>query len=268
MSANIASSTEGSSPSESAGFRIVVFEVPEDVEPLELAMMQLPEMDRATARFQARMLPGIIAHSYTENTATAFVASIDGPGVRAAVVPASEVPHLAHAHMTHHVRLTDSFLEAIDSGDTVHSYDLSKILVISVGILPSTAPSGFRSSSTLASGSSHRIWNEGIKIPAKRRPEAFIVMSDCRVALNLASDELNYECLGGRLAATSTANFKLLIQDLVNASTEAWVTPSTLAFLEHTPVPQSEFRSHEEFRRYTEFQTLLGRRHAQLSQSE
>ena len=96
----------------------------------------------------------------------------------------------------------------------------------------------------------------------------FLVLSDGQSAPNMASDEMNYECLGGRLATTSTANFRLLMQDLVNAATEAWVTPSTLAFLEHIPVPQSEFRSHEDFRRYTEFQTLPGRRNAQQPQSE
>ena len=268
MSANNDNSTEEPSLSKSAEFRIVVFDVPDDLESLELAMMQLPEMDRATARFQSHMLPGIITYSYDENTAIAFVNSIGGLGVKAAVVPACEVPDLMHAHSTHHIRLTADFLEAMDSSDKMQSYDLSKISVISVGILPSTAPSRFRSPSALASGSTHRTWNEGIKIPAKRRPEAFVVLSDGQSALNMASDELNYECLGERLATTSSANFKLLMQDLVNAATEAWVTPSTLAFLEHTPVPQSEFRSHEDFRRYTEFQTLLGRRHAQQPQSE
>ena len=109
MSANHVNSTERPSVLESAEFRIVVFDVPDDMEPLELVMMQLPEMDRATARFQAHMLPGIITYSYDENTAIAFVTSIGGLGVKAAVVPACEVPNLVHAHATHHIGLQTDF---------------------------------------------------------------------------------------------------------------------------------------------------------------
>ena len=99
-----------------------------------------------------------------------------------------------------------------------------------------------------------------MKIAAKRRPEAYIVLSDGQPTLNMASDEMNFEYLGDRLAQNSSANFMLLIRDLVCRATNALITPATVAFLEHTPVPRSEFRSHEEFRRYTEFQTVLSRR--------
>lgn len=260
MSANMAKSTDKPSDSVASDFRIVVFTVPEDLEPLERALMALPDMDRATARLQTHLLPGIVPHCYSQDLAAAVVAEIGRCGGKATSVPACDVPDLMHAHPTHHLRLTNDTLEAMDTSDKWHSCLWTAISVISVGVVPSSAPSSFRSPSALASGSSHRSWNEGVKLAAKRRPEAFVVLSDGQPALNMASDELNYEYLGDRRATSSSANFKLLVQDLVSRASGAWVTPSTVAFLEHTPVPRSEFRSHEEFRRYTEFQTLLSRR--------
>lgn len=260
MSGNIAKLTDTHSETIAAEFRIVVFSVPEDLELLEQALLALPDMDRPTARLQTHSLPGIVPHSYPQDLAVSVAAEIERRGGKATSVPARDVPDLMHSHSTHHLRIKDAALEALDTSDKMQLCPWSAISVISVGVLPSSAPARFRSPSALASGSSHRTWNEGVKLAAKRRPEVFVVLSDGQPALNMASDELNYEYLGDRLGTSSIANFKLLILDLVSRASGAWITPSTVAFLEHAPVPRSEFRSHEEFRRYTEFQTLLSRR--------
>ena len=247
-------------PSESSDFRIAVFSVPEDVDSLEKVLMNLPSMDRATARLQTRLLPGIVQGTHTKDAAIATVQEIEKIAGTASVVPADLIPDLSHAHATHHVIITDTALQTIDTSDRLHSCDWHAISVISVGVLPSSAPSRSHSAPTFSSGSSHRSWSSGVKIAVKRRPEAYIVLSDGQPTLNMASDEMNFEYLGDRLAQNSSANFMLLIRDLVCRATNALITPATVAFLEHTPVPRSEFRSHEEFRRYTEFQTVLNRR--------
>jgi len=265
---NIVNSPDGHRDVETADFRIVVFSVPDDLKLLEQALMVLPDMDRATARLQTHLLPGILPHSYNQAIAIGVTDEIERVGGKATPVAACDVPDLVHAHPTHHVRVTVDALEAMDTTDKLQSCHWSALSVISVGILPSTSPSRFRPPSALSSGSSHRSWNEGIRITSKHRPEAFVVLSDGQPGLNMASDELNYEYLGDRLSTSSSANFRLLIQDLVSRAAGAWITPSTLAFLEHTAVPRSEFRSHEDFRRYTEFQTLLSRRHLKQIQSD
>ncbi len=261
MSANILNSADEQSDAVAFDFRIVVFIVPDDLEALAQILMKLPHMDMATAKLQTHLLPGIIPHSYSHNMAVGVAEEIERCGGKATAVPAGEVPDLMHAHPTHHVRPTDHALEAMDTSDNLQSFPWSAVSVISVGVLPSSAPSRFRSPAALSSGSSHRSWNEGVRIALKRRPEAFVVLSDGRSSLNMASDEMNYEYLGDRLSTSSSTNFKLLIQDVISRATAAWITPSTLAFLGHTPVPRSEFRSHEDFRRYTEFQTLFSHRH-------
>lgn len=257
MSVNSAPSADH----ESADYRIAVFSVQEDPEPLQLAIMALPEMDRATANLQSHQLPGILNSSYDRETAVSLADAIQRLGLQASAVPVGEIPDIVHVHQTHHVQLTDDSLEAMDTSEHLQACAWSAISVISVGVLPSSAPAGFHAPPTLSSGSSRRTWNEGVRVSAKHRPEAYVILSDGQPGLLLASDEMNYEYLGDRMSTSSGSNFKLLIQDLVSRATGAWVTPSTLAFLEHVPVPRSEFRSHEEFRRYTEFQTLLSRRH-------
>lgn len=260
MSANTSDSTNTNVPSASSDFRIAVYSVPEDLDSLEKVLMNLPNMDRATARLQTRLLPGIVQGTYTQEAGLATVKGIEDIAGTASVVRADVIPDLNHVHSTHHVHITDTALQAIDTSDRLQSCDWNAVSVISVGVLPSSAPSRSHSASTLSSGSSHRSWNSAVKIAAKRRPEAYIVLSDGQTTLNMASDEMNFEYLGDRLAPNSNANFLLLIRDLVRRATNALVTPSTVAFLEHTPVPRSEFRSHEEFRRYTEFQTVLSSR--------
>lgn len=260
MSANTSDATAAKEQPESCDCRIAVFTVPDDLELLEKALMTLPGMDRATARLQTRLLPGIVQGTYARGAALATVGEIEQIAGTASVVAAESIPNLNHVHSTHHVNITDSALEAIDTSDRLQACDWNAISVISVGVLPSSAPSRSHSAPTLSSGSSHRSWNSGVKIASKRRPEAYIVLSDGQTTLNMASDEMNFEYLGDRLAPNSNANFMLLIRDLVRRATKAMITPSTVAFLEHTPVPRSEFRSHEEFRRYTEFQTVLSHR--------
>lgn len=268
MSGNTSDSTNNDMPLEPVGFRIAVFSVPDDLESLEKVLMDLPNMDRATARLQTRLLPGIVQGTYAQDVAVSTVKEIEHIAGTASVVPSNSVPDLNHVHATHHVNLTDIALETIDPSDRLQSWAWNTVSVISVGVLPSSAPSRSRSAPTLSSGSSHRSWNSGVKIAAKPRPEAYVVLSDGQATLNMASDEMNFEYLGDRLAKNSSANFMLLIRDLVRRATNASITPATIAFLEHTHLPRSDFRSHEEFRRYTEFQTLLSRRQKEMSEQE
>ena len=239
-------------------YRVVIFSEATDPETLEHALMCLPAMDRATAKLQSRLMPGIIPYSYTHGAATNAVATISQLGLKAQAISASAIPDLLHARQSHHVRVTDKSLEIIDTSDRLHSCAWDQIAVISVGVVPTTSPSRYRSASALSNGSSHRTWNEGIKVAGKHRPEAFLVLAGGQPGLLLASDEMNYESLGEKLTTASTANFKLLLEEIINNATQAWVTPLTTAFMHHLPTVRTEFRSHDEFRRYTEFQTLLG----------
>ncbi len=237
--------------------RVVVFGVHDDSESLEQVLASMPGMDRTSAKKLVHSLPGIIPKLLPRNAAAAVANEIRRLGLNAAAIPSCEVPDLSHAEQTHHLRVSDDLLEAINVSDAQQSWPWNAVSVLSVGVVPSNAPAHHRQAPSLSQGSSHRSWNDGVTVPARNRAEAFVVLSVDQPTLTFASDEMNYECLGNRMTGSSSSNFRQLIKDLMTHSPAAWITPSTRAFIDRSPVRHYEFRTRDEFRRYTEFQTLL-----------
>ena len=249
--------TQGARP-ESAPIdhRVVVFGVPDDNTLLKEILIDLADMDAATAHLTTHSLPGLLPATLTQRQAASVATGIRAIGLSAVAVPAVEVPNLSQPRQIHHVRIGDNGLDIIDGCNHEYSNSLEQVKIVSVGIVPSTAPGHRRPGSPLSMGSSHNSWNDGAHIAPRRRPEAFVVLNTGAV-LMFASDEMNYEYLGRRISPSSTANFGRLIIGLTAHATLAWITPSTRAFLDRGPVRHYEFRSRDDFRSYTEFQTLL-----------
>jgi hypothetical protein len=238
-------------------YRIAAFSVPGDMESLEEILTGLPEMDRLTALQTARSLPGIIPGCVSREIAEEVVERLAAAGLKAIAVPASEIPDLLHVQRPHRINVSDDALETTDSRARIQGWSWQNVAVISVGVVPSTAPSGFRSLPLVASGSSHRSWNSSIKVSPRHRPEVWIVLRNGQPAICIASDEVSYEYLADRIAPSSAANFRLLVEDLIQHSPTAWLTPSTIAFREHRPASHFDFRTCDDFRRYIELQFVL-----------
>ena len=166
-------------------YRIAAFSVPGDMESLEEILTELPEMDRLTALQTARSLPGIIPGCCSREVAEGVVERLAEAGLKAIAVPASEIPDLLHVQRPHRVNVTDDVLETIDSRGRTQAWSWQDVAVISVGVVPSTAPSGFRSLPLAASGSSHRSWNSSIKVSPRHRPEVWIVLRNGQPAICL-----------------------------------------------------------------------------------
>lgn len=249
--------TKSDSPeSASVDHRVVVFGVPDQNTPLKQVLIDLADMDAATAQLMTRSLPGLLPGTLSQHKAATVAMGIRALGLSAVAVPAAEVPNLSQARQIHHVQIGVGGLIILDTATREHSCSWENIQVISVGIVPSTAPGHHRPASALAMGSSHHSWNDGVHVPPRKRPEAFIVLNTGPV-LMLASDEMNYEYLGHRISPSSPTNYTRLIVELTKHATSAWITPSTRAFLDRGPVRHYKFRSRDDFRGYTEFQTLL-----------
>lgn len=238
-------------------YRIAAFSVPGDMESLEQILTELPELDRLTAQQTARSLPGIIPGRCSRELAEGVAERLAEAGLKAIAVPASEIPDLFHVQRPHRIRISDEILETTDSRGQTQVWSWQDVAVISVGVVPSTAPSGFRAVPLVASGSSHRSWNSSIKVNPRHRPEVWVVLRNGQPAICIASDEVNYEYLGDRIAPSSAANFRLLVEDLIQHSATAWLTPSTIAFMEHHPTSHFDFRTCDDFRRYIELQFVL-----------
>lgn len=257
MSLNDNSTASGGATLVPVEYRIAAFSIPGDMEALEQILTELPEMDRLTAGQTAKSLPGIIPGCCSRELAEGIVERLSEAGLKAIAVPANEIPDLLHVQRPHRVRISDDTIETTDPRGRSQFCCWQDVAVISVGVVPSTAPSGFRAMPLVASGSSHRSWNSSIKVSPRHRAEAWIVLRNSQPAICIASDEVNYEYLNERLATSSTANFRLLVEDLIQHSPNAWLTPSTLAFMEHRPSSHFDFRTCNDFRRYIELQFVL-----------
>jgi hypothetical protein len=58
-----------------------------------------------------------------------------------------------------------------------------------------------------------------------------VVRREPRLAFRLTEDALNYSYLGERLRPTAAENFPLLLRDLSQKATSAFITPSTRVLL-------------------------------------
>lgn len=257
MSLDENATAAGGATLEPTQYRIAAFSVPGDMESLEQILMEVPEMDRLTAIQTARTLPGIIPGICSRELAEGIVERLTEAGLKAIAVPACDIPDLLHVQRPHRIRVTDETLETTDARGRAEVWSWQDVAVISVGVVPSTAPSGFRSMPLVASGSSHRSWNSSVKVNPRHRPEVWVVSRNGQPAICIASDEVSYEYLGERIALSSAANFRLLVADLIQHSETAWLTPSTLAFTEHHPSSHFDFRTCDDFRRYIQLQFVL-----------
>ena len=73
-----------------------------------------------------------------------------------------------------------------------------------------------------------------------------IVRRDPRIAFRVVENQMNYAYLGDRLSPSAAENFPLFVADLVARADDAYLTPSTRAFLArrrpgrvHVPQPQA-----------------------------
>ena len=95
---------------------------------------------------------------------------------------------------------------------------------------PSAVVAGFRAL-TLRKPVAEERRARAVRLPRDPAGEVVVVRRDPRLAFRVDEGRMNYAYLGGRLSPSAAANFPLFVADLVARSDDAYVTPSTRAFL-------------------------------------
>jgi hypothetical protein len=95
--------------------------------------------------------------------------------------------------------------------------------------------------------------------PLPAGPEAWLIRREPSRGFRIDHKRMNYEYLGTRKTDSATANFHLLIDDIIAHCPEVYLPPATRAFLEHGPVTDYSFDSPEELKRYTVLHLLVHR---------
>jgi hypothetical protein len=76
---------------------------------------------------------------------------------------------------------------------------------------------------------------------------------------------MNYEYLGERKTDSATVNFRLFLNDLLRNAPQAYVTPSTRAFLTHGAERLYHFDTTGHLQRYAQFHYLAHQRASQAA---
>lgn len=242
-----------------ATHRVAVFAAPDDIHDLSQVLVDVLRMHPTDAALHARFAPGVLPDLLTGEQAAQLAAAINETGLHAAALAAETIPELENAETVHHVRCLDKGLEILElHGAEQCVIPWHEIELLSIGQVSLET-------------SRHYIGTEGAGgILAARRtspgpvdhqlpagPEAWIIRREPLRAYRIDHKRMNYEYLGARKSDSATANFHLLIDDIIARVPETYLPPATRAFLEHGPVTDYSFESPEALKRYTVLHLLI-----------
>ncbi|HTI49994.1 MAG TPA: hypothetical protein VL475_03545, partial [Planctomycetaceae bacterium] len=132
--------------------------------------------------------------------------------------------------------------------------------LVSVGQVPQDSARHYISGEGATVRSARRTGPSTMETPLSPGPEAWILCRNLVRWLRIDHKRMNYEYLGNRKTDSATANFRLFLDDIVARARQAYLTPSTRAFLEHGSVADYSFKTVEDLQRATELHLLIHRR--------
>ncbi len=251
-----------------SGHRLVVY--PEDANPqlVRDALTVELGLHPTDAMRLAAHVPGVIPVPLSEPSARSLVLMLEHAGIDAEAWRADELPDLSEPRDVHRVQLTPQGLEAIGPrGEPAHWLPWPQVELVSVGLVRQgpkqrvvTTPSWIRVAAavvrprTLLEPS-----RRAGKVKTARAPlaELWLVRDRPIQALRCRQDCMSYDYLADRLQTSSTANFRLLVEDLLRYSANASRTPATESFLVFDRPGRHFFASAQDLMEYTTWQMLL-----------
>jgi hypothetical protein len=237
-------------------FRVAVFAAPEDLHDLGQVLTAVLGMQPIDALVVARHAPGILPDQVPPQKAAALVAAINQIGLHAEIVPAGYLPDFEHCETVHHVRNLDAVLQILGlQGEVEASVPWADIELISVGVVPLEV-SKHDEAPRLISAARHTT-HQPLNVSLPAGPELWIVHRDPLRVLRIDHRRMNYESLGESMTDSATANFRLFLDRLIQHATQAYITPSTRAFLEHGPERLYHFDTPAQLQRDTQFHLLI-----------
>ncbi|MBI3863255.1 MAG: hypothetical protein HY290_15295 [Planctomycetia bacterium] len=247
-----------------ADCHVVVFAVPGDPHELAQVLVEVLGMHPTDAIVHARSAPGILPDRLTRERAEQLASAIQRIGVRADVATAGEIPDFHHGEIVHHGNCTDAGLVIIEEhGDLETCVPWNEIELICVGVVPQEAGRHYPTGEMSVLSAARRSPHAPLEIPATAGPELWFIRRSPFRAFRIDHKRMNYEYLGERKSDSATVNFQSFLDDLLRHAPDAYVTPSTRAFLAHGHGPERAFHfdSADQLRRYTQFHLMI-RRHA------
>src|SRR5437660_7742142 len=94
-------------------YRVIVYAAPDETEELGDVLESVLGLHTTDALILARTAPGPLGDKFPRDVADRLASEISQIGVRADVVPASEVPEFRNIVVVHHARCLDTGLDVL-----------------------------------------------------------------------------------------------------------------------------------------------------------
>lgn len=241
-------------------YRIAIFTRVQEPSELARIFSQHLAMHPTDAEIWSHHVPGVLNESFSIRQAEDLITAINARGIHAKAFRRAEIPDLRQCIPVHHVRCDEGGLQVIDLHDKHEALiPWAAIEMLCVGELPRDAVRHRAPDMWNGSYSGHYSSHGAGLDPFGPEVELWITCRHPSPILRIVHDQVNYEYLGPRRSGSSTINFRSLLLDLAQKATNAWLTESTVDYLQHVHPGRFHFHSSDELLRYATLQALLAR---------
>ena len=256
-------------PTSHDGYRLVLFGVPEDPIPVRDLLCRVTGIHPTDAMRWVARSPGIWPRPLSEDEVRRLLDGLYQLKLPAEARRADLVPNLSPPRTIHKVAcLADGFRADGLRGEPTHYVPWDKVELIAAGIVniedefKDVVPPTWV---TAVSTGLNALLRRPQMIARRRRAmrishgpvaEAIIVRRDPRLAFRVVSNQMNYSYLGERIWPAAVENFPILLGDLCENATEAFVTATTESFLRGGKPDETLFETSQDLLDYATHRLL------------
>lgn len=230
------------------GLRLVIISLPEDRDATLAVLHETLNFGMLDAKIRLNHLPGLLPEVFPRDVAEEAARRWRALGGEGLTIPDREIPHLDHARTLHHVELAPNGLAILGlSGRIEEIVPWQQFALLSIGVVPLSEG---RRETDWSGGAIHAAPVAPSETLKTRRmgPELWLTTESPFRAFHIEHEAMNYECLGERKSTSATANFSVLLEDLMRYVPEIFLTRSARAFLERDSADLSRFATQEAHR--------------------
>ncbi|QEH33182.1 hypothetical protein OJF2_16790 [Aquisphaera giovannonii] len=257
-------------PDSPALYRLVIFDAIDDPLALRDAISGITGLHPTDAVQWLARAPGVWPHPLDEATVRRILDALYEARVAAEARRADQFPELGPARTIHRAACLDDGLRTEGlRGEPTHWIPWDRVELICAGRIaaddeyrdpaaprwPSTLVSGIRALAARKPRPLPRA-SRASRIPRDPVGEVLVVRRDPRVCIRVVENQMNYAYLGDRLRETASENFPLLLADLCARARDAYLTPSTRAWIEGRDPSEYEFPTSQALLEYATHRLL------------
>lgn len=249
------------SSAESSRRALVVYDAVRDPHVLAELLVDVLGLMPTDALIHARHAPGVLPDRIEPALADQLIERLKANGVGAAAVDPTELIDFHHPHVVHHVHLLKEGIEILTERGTADGLvPWDRIAVISAGQVPLESAQRYDWNDEHLFATARRSHHEPHRAKLPPVMELWLIDGNDPRPFRIDQTRMNYETLGAGKVDSAAENFGVLLRRIVERAAQAYVTPSTRAYLDRASALKYTFTSTEELQHVTQWQALLAKR--------